>query len=604
MGRAGGTPTHLRRYVAAWVVGGAILASSVILWDGALSPDLGAVLPLLVLTAVSEAVSVNLRQDQSGVALSLLEVAVVVNLMVLSPDGMIIAVVGGVTCQHLLRRLPPMKLFFNMGEHAAGAGVAAVIMALAPSGPLLSMWRVMFVGAAVLAYRLVNSWALAGVFQRLDAPELRDHLLHRPLVLLASTLGSASLGVIGLNVWTTNPSLVWVVAAPAVALYLAYVSSYRIEGLLADVRIERDRLDRVVGGVSEGIVLLDTAGLVQVWNRAMTTITGIAEGEALGRRADELLTGVDDHDDPVDPLDALAEDAAEQTVVVVHLRTTDGDLRPLRLTHTLLCDEGERTGDVLMVQDLTREREANALKEDFIAQVSHELRTPLSPLRGYAQALQQGGDRIPVEKRNEIHGLMVERVDHLARLVDDLLLVSSIGAGGSAPAHRVSRDPVELAPLVPRLVSWLSQEQVRGRRIEVVGDDGPRWALGDATRIGQVVTNLLTNACKYSDPDTVVTVRLRQTDERVQVAVTDRGPGVPEDKLEAVFERFRRLDDPQRMRAGGIGLGLYISRHLAEAMGGALTVASTRGVGSTFTLSLPVAPADARLVHADETAMA
>ena len=199
---------------------------------------------------------------------------------------------------------------------------------------------------------------------------------------------------------------------------------------------------------------------------------------------------------------------------------------------------------------------------------------------------------MPVEKRGEILDQMVERVDHLARLVDDLLLVSQIGAGRVDPAREVQLAELDLAALVPRLVTWLGQEHTRDHAIEVVGADAPLVVMADQMRTGQIVTNLLTNACKYSDPGAPVTVRLAGGGDDVTVVVEDRGPGIPPDKLEAIFERFERLDDPQRMQAGGIGLGLYISRHLAEAMGGRLTVASTRGVGTAFTLALPSAPAD------------
>ena len=263
------------------------------------------------------------------------------------------------------------------------------------------------------------------------------------------------------------------------------------------------------------------------------------------------------------------------------------------MLHRLLHNEtGRITGDVIVVHDLAREREAAALKEDFVARVSHELRTPLSPLRAYAQSLRRAGDRVPVEKRGEILDQMVERVDHLARLVDDLLLVSQIGAGRVDPAREVQLTELDLAALLPRLVAWLGHEHTRDHAIEVVGSETPLLVMADQMRTGQIVTNLLTNACKYSEPGSPVTVRLSGEADEVTVVVEDRGPGIPPDKLEAIFERFERLDDPQRMRAGGIGLGLYISRHLAEAMGGRLTVASTRGVGTAFTLGLPRTAAD------------
>ena len=583
----------LRSYVLAWVIGGALAVAFVLLVvdpDGVTaSRDL---VVLLVVTAVAEGLSLNLRAGDSGVTLSLVETAVVADMLLLGPSEAVVAVVGGIAIQHLVRRIAPMKLAFNVGEHAVGASVAATMVAVAPGTGPVGLGRVLAVGAGVLVYRLLSTRALVGVFTRLESNVLRDQLAERPLELAATTLGNASLGVIAVALWTSYPAILWVVAAPAVALFLSYGSGYRIEELLADVRVERDRLERVVGGVREGIVLLDTDGRVLVWNNSMESLLGTSAAEAVGQRADALLSGVDDHGTPVDPLAVLADDGQASTVEV-RVDDYQGQMVPVRMLHRLLRNEAGRcTGDVIVVHDLAREREAAALKEDFVARVSHELRTPLSPLRAYAQSLRRAGDRVPVEKRGEILDQMVERVDHLARLVDDLLLVSQIGAGRVDPAREVQLAELDLAALVPRLVTWLGQEHTRDHAIEVVGADAPLVVMADQMRTGQIVTNLLTNACKYSDPGAPVTVRLAGGGDDVTVVVEDRGPGIPPDKLEAIFERFERLDDPQRMQAGGIGLGLYISRHLAEAMGGRLTVASTRGVGTAFTLALPSAPAD------------
>ena len=579
----------LQDYVAAWALLAVGVVLLVALTGTGRSVHPPTLLVLFALTMAAEGVTVTVRTSGSTIAVSLVETAVVVALLLLPAGEAILVVVAAIGVHHLLHRRDALKILFNMAQHGVGVGVAALLAGLAPASPTLSVGRVLAIALGVSAYRLVSNVALVGVYARLDAGDLRD-LMERPLALAANALGNASLGVIAVNLWLTAPELVWVVTGPTIALYLAYVAGFRIEGLLADVRIERDRLGRVVSGVGDGIVLLGADGTILVWNRPMAAILGVDEAEALGCRAEELLSGLDDQGAPLDPLATGHEHTRGPTGLVVHVRAADGDRRPLRITRNPLREDGRRAGDVLVVQDLTREREANALKEDFVAQVSHELRTPLSPLRGYAQALRQAGDRIPAEKRAEIHGLMVERVDHLERLVDDLLLVSAIGAGRSEPARHVQCVPVELGPLLPRLVSWLSAEQTAGRRIVVHAPDGLGRVHGDATRIGQVVTNLLTNACKYSAPDTEVTVEVTAADGQVHVAVRDHGPGIPADKLEAVFERFERLDDPQRMKAGGIGLGLYISRYLAEAMGGRLTASSVQGVGSTFVLSLPALP--------------
>ena len=590
-----GTPPRLslRSYVVLWFVAGVVAVTTVVLVvePGAMSWSPSLVV-LLGMTAAAEAVAVNLRSDGSGVTLSLLEAAVVVDMLLLGPANGVIAVVGAIALQHVLRRLPLMKIAFNVGQHAVGASVVAALLAFAPGPAPIGLGRALTMLVAVTAYRVLSTRALVGVFRRIDADALRDKVDERWLELAATALGNASLGVIAAALWSSHPTIVWVVATPAIALYMSYSASYRIEGLFAQVRVERDRLDRIVGGVKEGIVLLDEQGRILVWNAGMERMLGHPARAVLGASADAVLAGTDDHGLLHTPLD-LVHGALDAGPVDLRVEGTEGQLVPVRLQHTALRDElGASTGAVVVVHDLAREREAAALKEDFVARVSHELRTPLSPLRAYAQSLRRAGDRVPVEKRGEILDQMVERVDHLARLVDDLLLVSQIGAGRVDPAREVQLAELDLAALVPRLVTWLGQEHTRDHDIEVVGADAPLVVMADQMRTGQIVTNLLTNACKYSDPGAPVTVRLAQLGDEATVVVEDRGPGIPPDKLEAIFERFERLDDPQRMQAGGIGLGLYISRHLAEAMGGRLSVASTRGVGTAFTLTLPRASVD------------
>lgn len=581
--------TSLRSYVALWVLAGTVAVTIAAPWGAVdLQRDLIALLVLTLLTAAGEALSFTLRAGDSGVTLSLVETAVVIDLLLLPTGGAVIAAAGGVGLAHLLQRLPLRKLLFNVGMHAVAAGAATIVLTIATRTTGLSASRALGACLAILAYRAVDTAALLGVFSRIGAPDLRDHLLRRPMHLVATTLGNASLGVIAAALWSAHPGIVWIVAGPAVALYLAYGSGYRIEDLLGKARAERDRLDRVISGVGEGIVLHDADGTIRIWNAAMHSILGLSAERAVGANTHELLAGRTGGGDHIDPAAGVMSRDSETTTSTVVVSDTAGHDVPLRISHTVLRDdEGHPTGGVMVVQDLRREREAAALKEDFVARVSHELRTPLSPLRGYAQALRQAGDQVSTEKRNEVLDTIVERVGHLERLVDDLLLVSQLGSGRVDPARQVTPVVMDLYALVPRLVSWLGRDQVRDHPIVVDCDDRPHQVLADPMRVGQIVTNLLTNACKYSAPETPVTVRLEESPEGTRLVVEDRGAGIPDDKLETIFERFERLDDPQRMREGGMGLGLYISRQLAEAMGGSLAVRSERGVGSAFTLSLP-----------------
>ncbi|MFN2614396.1 MAG: sensor histidine kinase, partial [Actinomycetota bacterium] len=178
-----------------------------------------------------------------------------------------------------------------------------------------------------------------------------------------------------------------------------------------------------------------------------------------------------------------------------------------------------------------------------------------------------------------------ERTDHMARLVEDLLLASRI----SNPAERrmpdVNRQEVDIAPVVERaLRSFRVAHPTREFRVR--GSEGITCS-ADPIRVEQIVANLISNAVKFSEEGTFVDVSLSQDTRETFIEVTDEGRGIPSDKFDEIFERFRRLEDPMKMETGGAGLGLFIVRELARAMGGAVSVRSELGHGSTFSVSLP-----------------
>lgn len=242
---------------------------------------------------------------------------------------------------------------------------------------------------------------------------------------------------------------------------------------------------------------------------------------------------------------------------------------------------------------LTEEQEARqaaeaavALRDDFLAMAAHELRTPLTLLRGSLQLLRRFVARGASGEHLERLAERAERQqERLTRLVVALLDVTRLERGHLT----VERVPPDLGELVQRVVEQeqTSWEPTRELRLEVDPAEAPeRVVEGDDLRLEQVLVNHLENARKYSPPNTSLTVRVWTRDGQVHVAVTDAGVGIPAAEHEAIFERFQRgsMIDPH---IGGFGLGLYLARQIAVAHGGTLTVASTLGADSTFTLTLP-----------------
>jgi PAS domain S-box-containing protein len=359
---------------------------------------------------------------------------------------------------------------------------------------------------------------------------------------------------------------------------------------VAQIKAEKSTLEQILGLSSDGILLLDGKGRVRVWNQAMERITGVAAEEAVGLAYNEWLAGPD-HDGKLVRLeDLLAETGPDnpRASCEVRVRTSEGLERWLRCNHSLLFEGGEWTTDVVIVHDVTRIRQTERAKADFVATVSHELRTPITPIKGYVELLQARGARMTEEKRQDMLKIIAERAEHLARLVEDLLLASRISSerGGSAvPGLR--RECTDLAEAARRAATdWLRRAD---SRLELDLPDRPLEVDADPLRLVQVLDNLLSNAHKYSPADRPVRLRVWRDGSLAKAAVVDRGRGIPREELDRIFEKFHRVEDPMTMTTGGTGLGLYIARELTRAMGGEIEAASAPRRGSTFTVRLPLA---------------
>jgi PAS domain S-box-containing protein len=359
---------------------------------------------------------------------------------------------------------------------------------------------------------------------------------------------------------------------------------------VAQIQEEKSTLEQILGLSSDGILLLDGKGRVRVWNQAMERITGVPGDDAVGLPYNELLAGLD-HDGRLVRLEdllAAATPASPRASAEVQIRTSEGLERWLRCNHSLLYEGGEWTTDVVIVHDVTRIRQAERAKTDFVATVSHELRTPITPIKGYVEILQARGPNLSEDKRQDMLRIVAERADHLARLVEDLLLASRISSdpGGSAVVG-MQRECTDLAEAARRAAAdWLRGPD---SRLELELPPGPLEVDADPLRLVQVLANLISNAHKYSPTDQEVRVRVWRDNGWAMAAVSDRGRGIPREELDRVFEKFHRIEDPMTMTTGGTGLGLYIARELTRAMGGEIEATSAPRRGSTFTVRLPMA---------------
>jgi two-component system sensor histidine kinase SenX3 len=242
-------------------------------------------------------------------------------------------------------------------------------------------------------------------------------------------------------------------------------------------------------------------------------------------------------------------------------------------------------GDVVViVDDLTESRRIDAVRRDFVANISHELKTPVGAISLLAEAVAESTDDPATVAR------FVGRIQHesarLTRLVQELIDLSRLQGAEPLPAVR----PVSMRMIVGEAVDR-ARLAAQSKAIRLVLDDADARVMGDEPLLVTAMGNLIDNAVAYSPENTSVAVAIRATEDAVEVSVTDQGIGIDPDNVDRIFERFYRVDPARSRATGGTGLGLAIVKHIVTNHGGTISVWSTPGAGSTFTVRLPAAPA-------------
>jgi two-component system phosphate regulon sensor histidine kinase PhoR len=251
---------------------------------------------------------------------------------------------------------------------------------------------------------------------------------------------------------------------------------------------------------------------------------------------------------------------------------------------------GFEDGTVFAFRDLTGERALETMRQDLVATVSHELRTPVAAIYGSAVTLRRGDVELEDELRDKLLDVIAVEAARLAEIVDHLLLTSRLDSGQLAV--KIERcDPIEIARQEVESARTQVPENV-DLSFEAPGSLPPVAA--DPGQLGQVLSNLLDNAVKYSPEGGAIAVELSSADRHVRFAVSDRGLGVPAGERERIFEKFYRLDPGMTRGIGGTGLGLYICRELVRRVGGRIWVEQGQGAGSRFVVEIPQEQARAK----------
>ncbi|MCO4747073.1 MAG: PAS domain-containing protein [Proteobacteria bacterium] len=361
----------------------------------------------------------------------------------------------------------------------------------------------------------------------------------------------------------------------------------RMRRMLADRTAEADEalghLHSIIESLADGLMVSDEDGRIRLMNRAWLELTG-ADEDILGKPLQETMPAVA----------ALAVEGRQAPsrgeIALSQSRIGVAAVSPVSR------DDGSYGGAVAVLRDVSRERELERLKSEFIANISHELRTPLTAITGFVALLEGrfgGLEKLLVDPPARVikrigqtrEGLtaLSRSSERLASLVDTLIDYSTLHAGNLS----IQPEPVDLSAEITRLAARSERHLDDGLTLTLdLGHAKPVWA--DPLRVRQIIAHLLDNAMKFTEAGEIV-LRLSGSGDGAHFSVLDSGPGLPSGDLDAVFERFRQLRDSLTAKPSGFGLGLPFCREVVEMQGGKIWAENAPGGGAHFHVTLPYA---------------
>jgi PAS domain S-box-containing protein len=393
-----------------------------------------------------------------------------------------------------------------------------------------------------------------------------------PLIARGRTLGAISLGTIEGQPRFDESDL-------AMATELARRISLALDNArLFSAAQERAHAAEALEYVDDGVILVDEAGVVRLWNPTAAISLRRPAVEAVGRPIAELLGDWQSLQSriPVASEPPVGGASRAQTLPV----EVQGEERWLSISAVRFPG-----GTVYAFRDVTDERAVEQMKTDFVSTVSHELRTPLAAIYGAAMTLRRRDVAVDEGQRDRLLEVVSSEADRLARIVNDILWASRLESGRMS----IAIERCDAAAIAAEVMDVLRSRAPAGIEVDVSKSRSLPPVAADPDKLRQILTNLIDNAIKYSPDGGRVEVEIGRSGGRVRFRVTDQGLGIPPAEQDRIFEKFFRLDPNLTRGVGGTGLGLYISRELVTRMNGRIWVDSDGKSGSSFFLELPVA---------------
>jgi two-component system phosphate regulon sensor histidine kinase PhoR len=341
---------------------------------------------------------------------------------------------------------------------------------------------------------------------------------------------------------------------------------------------QRNELEAVLTSMIEGVVAVDADGRILSLNHAAAELLGIDPSLAQGRTIEETVRDADFQRFVGRTL--AGSEPTEKDILLSSRKD-----RWFQLHGATIGDSRDgRTGAVIVIHDVTQIRRLENVRRDFVANVSHELRTPVTSIQGFVETLLEKGADNP-EQIERYLKIIAKHSNRLNAIIEDLLSLSCLEE--DAERSRVSFEEIALRPVLDTAIE-LTQIKASEKNVAInVSCNEQIKARVNSALLEQAIVNLVDNAIKYSKPDSSVRIDVEQLPDEITIAVVDGGCGIERKHLSRLFERFYVVDKSRSRNLGGTGLGLAIVKHIAQVHNGSVTVQSTLGQGSTFTIHLP-----------------
>lgn len=345
----------------------------------------------------------------------------------------------------------------------------------------------------------------------------------------------------------------------------------------AGLEAEKTQLNAILENMAEGILAVDSQTRILVANPSAEKIFKKNSDELLGKPVLEAIKNP--------ALDSMIRSVLGRPQVMceeIELRREEG--KTIKVSAIGLEPRARGVAGILVLYDVTELVRLENLRRDFVANVSHELRTPLTSIKGFLETLLAGAMRSPDRARDFLER-MDQDVSRLSRLIDDLLDLARIESG----ALPMNMKELDLAGEIQKVLN-IFQPRLEEKKISILNtpdENISRLVLADPDRLEQVLVNLLDNAIKFSKPQGRIKLSAEKTPENfIRVSIEDSGPGIPQEDIARIFERFYRVDKARNRGEGGTGLGLAIVKHIIEAHGGEVSCESLPGRGACFSFTL------------------